>query len=454
METQRRPSAIDRLLRLASDVRPGEGATVLMMTANVFIIMLAYYVLKTAREPLILNSGGDGDFFSGPQGKAYASAAQALVLIPATRLYARLTERWPVMTLIRRVLLFFAGCLVAFYVAAQLAVPYLGFAFYVWLGIFNVAAVAQFWAFANDIYAKDVGERVFPVVMIGMALGGFAGGKVAQAFFGLGLGAFEMMLVAAVLLVVHLGLYAAVVARPDVHPGTDDASDADGRDDASPPETDSGAGAFELIFRNGYLMRIALLLILANCVNSAGEYMLAVLVTASAAGASDPDAITGAFYGDYYGTVSLAVLLIQTFLVSRLVKYGGIRAAVLALPIVAFGAYGLIAAGASLGVTRWAKTAENATDYSVMGTAKAMLWLPTTREEKYKAKLAIDTLFVRVGDLLAAGLVLLGTRVLSFGLTTFALVNLGLIVVWIAVGESLARSYTKMAPHTEAATPD
>ena len=32
------------------------------------------------------------------------------------------------------------------------------------------------------------------------------------------------------------------------------------------------------------------------------------------------------------------------------------------------------------------KIAENSADYSVMNTAKQMIWLPTSREEKYKAK--------------------------------------------------------------------
>ena len=41
-----------------------------------------------------------------------------------------------------------------------------------------------------------------------------------------------------------------------------------------------------------------------------------------------------------------------------------------------------------------------------MNTARQLLWLPTTREEKYKAKQAIDTFFVRGGDVLSAAAVL------------------------------------------------
>ena len=80
----------------------------------------------------------------------------------------------------------------------------------------------------------------------------------------------------------------------------------------------------------------------------------------------------------------------------------------LALPLIALGGYAIIAAGAGFSVVRWIKTAENATDYSIMNTARQLLWLPTTREEKYKAKQAIDTFFVRGGDVLSAAVVYRG----------------------------------------------
>ena len=98
-------------------------------------------------------------------------------------------------------------------------------------------------------------------------------------------------------------------------------------------------------------------------------------------------------------------------------------------PLVALGAYGLIAAGAGLAVIRWAKIAENATDYSVMNTARQLVWLPTSRDEKYKAKQAVDTFFVRTGDVLQAVLVFAGTTWLGLGAPGFALTNVGLVRV-------------------------
>jgi ATP:ADP antiporter, AAA family len=144
--------------------------------------------------------------------------------------------------------------------------------------------------------------------------------------------------------------------------------------------------------------------------------------------------------------------LLQAFVVSRVVKYLGMPGVILALPIVALGGYGLIAAGAGLAVIRWTKIAENATDYSVMNTARQLVWLPTSRDEKYKAKQAIDTFFVRTGDVLAAALVFAGTSWLVLGVKGFAVANLVLIALWLSVALQLLREYGRvMRSRVEAA---
>src|SRR4029077_6596215 len=132
---------------------------------------------------------------------------------------------------------------------------------------------------------------------------------------------------------------------------------------------------------------------------------------ANAMRAADPafnrQAYIGAFTGGYQFWVNVTALLIQTVLTARLVKATGLRGVLLALPLIALGGYTIIAAGVGFAFVRWVKTVENATDYSLITTARQLLWLPTSREEKYKAKQPIDTFFVRGGDLLSAGAVYL-----------------------------------------------
>jgi AAA family ATP:ADP antiporter len=142
--------------------------------------------------------------------------------------------------------------------------------------------------------------------------------------------------------------------------------------------------------------------------------------------------------------VNVVAIVVQALVVSRIVRYLGIAGVVLALPVVALGSYGAMAALGTLAAVRWGKTAENSTDYSVMNTARQVLWLPTRREEKYKAKQAVDTFVVRTGDVLSAVLVYLGTTVFAFGVPGFARVNLLLVILWFAVALLLIREYRKL----------
>ena len=97
-----------------------------------------------------------------------------------------------------------------------------------------------------------------------------------------------------------------------------------------------------------------------------------------------------------------------------------------------------------VGVLRYLKSAENAADYSVNNTVRQMLWLPTTWEEKYKAKQAIDTCFVRGGDVLAAGLLFLGTRFVALGTAGFARANIVIVLASIGVAVQLLREYDRL----------
>jgi AAA family ATP:ADP antiporter len=158
--------------------------------------------------------------------------------------------------------------------------------------------------------------------------------------------------------------------------------------------------------------------------------------------------VLGHFYSLYQGTVNLLGMLLQLFVVSRVIKYLKIPAALLILPIVSFAAYSLILFVPFLAAVRWAKTAENSTDYSLNNTVRHALFLPTTREEKYKGKQVVDSFSQRAGDVLAALTWLGGTALLGLGYTQLAAVNLLLVAVWIVVAVLIGRRYTRLAAAT------
>ncbi len=76
---------------------------------------------------------------------------------------------------------------------------------------------------------------------------------------------------------------------------------------------------------------------------------------------------------------------------------------------IALGGYTAIALIPIFAVVQWTKILENSTDYSVQNTTRQALFLPTSREAKYKAKQAIDSFFLRTGDMLSAAVVFAGT---------------------------------------------
>ena len=438
------PGVLDRVLRLFSDVRPGEAGTAVLLLLNLFLLLVGYYVLKTVREPLILATGG-------AEMKAYASAGQALTLMGFVPVYGWLASRVDRLKLIVSLIVFFMVCIELFYLGARFGISYVGFAFFIFVGIFSLATIAQFWAYANDLYAKQAGDRLFPIIAIGATGGSWLGSWLAEELFKADVHLYNMLHITVALLAVHLLIYWIVNRREG------------GRAGAARPAAQTtlgGPGGFALVFNSPYLRLIALLLVLLNVVNTTGEYILGRLVVgaATAAVAANPalsrESFIGSFYGSYFFWVNVAALVIQAFFVSRIVKYLGIAGVILALPLVALGAYSTIALGASLAVVLWAKTAENATDYSVMNTGKQMLWLPTSRAEKYKAKQAVDTFFVRTGDLLSAGIVYAGTTWLTLGVRGFAVTNVVLTLVWLAVAALLLREHRRVvaqAQRTEAA---
>jgi AAA family ATP:ADP antiporter len=428
----------DRALRVFGDVRAGEGGRALLMFLNIFLLLVAYYVLKTVREPLILTRGG-------AELKSYAAAAQAASLLFYVPAYGWLASRLPREKLIVAVVLFFIACIQFFYFAGIAGAGFVGFAFYVWVGIFSLTMIAQFWSFANDVYVKSEGDRLFPLIAVGATAGAPLGAALAERLFDSGVTPWVMLQLASVMLLAHLALYLALRGRR----GATGAA-------AAPQPVGGRRGGFVLALRSPYLRLLAVLLILLNIVNTTGEFILAGLVTAQADALAaaqpgmDRGAFIGSFYGNYFFWVNIASVTIQAFIVSRIVKHLGMAGALLALPVVALGVYGLALTGAGLAFMRWVKTAENATDYSVMNTARQMLWLPTSREEKYKAKQAIDTFFVRAGDLLSAGVVYAGTHLLALRTPGFAAANLVFVGGAMVVSLLLLRQYRRVSAEAAA----
>jgi ATP:ADP antiporter, AAA family len=421
-------NALEKLLSLFADVRAGEGVSALLLAAGILLLLASYSLMKPARDGLILSE-------SGAEVKSYASAAQALLLMGIVPLYGWLSTHVVRIRLIAITIGFFVVTLVLFAGSGQAGFR-VGVPFYVWLGIINFFIVSQFWAFSNDLYAEGQGRRLFPMIGVGQSLGALIGSSVVPPLVtGLNASPYTLMIIGAVVLVTALGLIFVVNAREAK------------RTDSVAAATDTAAlgkeGGFELVLKDRYLFWIALLVLLLNLVNTTGNYVLDKFVLAAAP--ADPAAsrqFTTAFSGYLNTAVNILGLILQLFVSSRVIRYMGVRQGLFILPVLALMNYAIIAVAPIFAVVRIGKTLENSTDYSIQNTVRQALFLPTSREAKYKAKAAIDTFFARAGDALSGGLVYLGTLI-GVTLAAFAWFNVAACAIWMVVAARVAREHRR-----------
>ena len=451
-----KPSKLERFLRIFTDVQAGEGFTALLMFANVFLILCAYYFIKPLREGWIAVSDISG--LSKMEVKAYSSFGQSLLLIPVVWLFGRLSDRYRRSALITRSTLFCMFNLAVFW-AIQPGffmenLPYSGVVFYLWVGMFGVFVVAQFWTFAADFYTEERGNRMFPLIAVGATSGAACGSWITEILVKSGLFGTEwLIMVAMIPLTASIVLYRLVDRRAH--------QQANGSKATPKPGSgfeDSGLSAISIVFSSRFLIATALITLLLSWVNTNGENLLFRVVQEFIEGQalkesiSDPNALiaftrdgTTAFYGDFFFWVNIMALLLQAFVASRLLKYGGFGAILLTMPVVALVSYTAMAFVPILAIVKAMKIAENSTDYSINNTARNVLWLPVSAEMKYKGKPTIDSLFVRMGDGIAALTVLIGVQILAFSTQSFFILNVLLVFIWIAFAFVVIREHRRIS---------
>jgi ATP:ADP antiporter, AAA family len=440
------------MLGVVTAVHAGEAPTALLMTLNGFILLMAYSCVKPVREALILAQPGGAEY------KVYMAAATAVILGFAVPAYARFSRNMARNRLVVWVTLFFASHLVVFYGLGTLhgsSLP-LALGFYLWIAVFNMMIVAQFWAFANDLYVEEAGTRLFPLIGLGASVGAVAGSGVADAVVSR-VGSLTMMPLAAGLLLVSAALTQAVHWREVRRART-----AQARQTALHPIGGTLGEAFRSVLATRYLLLIAIFSLVFTLVKTNGDYLLARIVKASAAqavaaGTLDPhhlEKYIGSFFAGFQFKINLISLAVQALVVSRLVKRFGVRGAFYVLPVIALGDAALMVVFPALAAVSIGKTAESAVDYSLNNTLRNMLWLPTTRRAKYLAKQATDTFFVRTGDVMSAALVFVGIHALSLSLRGFAAINVALVGAWLLLARAILRERARLREVPEAADPD
>lgn len=422
-----------RVLRVFGDVRPGEGATVLLLAFDIYLLLTAYYLLKVAREPLILLGGG-------AEVKSYASLGQSLILVVVANAYGWLAAHVSRIKLIAFVTVFFVLNLLAFAALGHAGVA-LGVPFFLWVGVFNIVTVAQLWSFAADTYSEEQGKRLFPIIGIGSSLGAVSGATIAEPIVRRS-SPFALMVVGAGFLVSTLAITWVVHRRET----TSTRRAGHGGNGADEPL--KKGNAFRLVANDRYLLLLAALIFVLNIITKTGDYvldrMLLVQAHARHLDGVTPTAFIGAFKARYFEWINVLEVVLQSLAVSRIIKYAGIRWALVLVPLASLGGYGAAFVAPVVDVLLVTRVAESTLDYSLSNTVRQALWLVTPREAKYKAKQVVDTFVWRAGDTVSAAFVWLGVH-LGASPREFIAVNIVAAAAWVAIALLAGRAYVTRA---------
>ncbi len=429
-------SPLDRLLHLFTKVRPGEGKCTLLFFIVGFIFMFSQWMLKAVREAFLLGP-------APPEMASYAQAVTAVVLMAMIPFYSVLFKRQEKIRLVQTIILFFVVCLVLFYTFGERGL-FFGFTFYVWVGIFSVVMIVQFWAFAADQFNIRSGQRLFAVLAAGVSLGGWLGSASVSSGIEQ-FGDWGMLPVVAAILLLPL-----LLIRPSAR-SIPEGSRATGVVEEAEQKTNY-LGGFHLVYKDTYLRIIAAYVVLQNLIDTTGDYILRVWIVrraqeliASGESVLEQGAQIGVIYGNFNAWMNLLTLLLALFAVSRVIRYVGMRVAMIIMPIVMIIGYGVIAFIPVFTVIRVVKLAEKSGNYSLNNTLRGAMFLPTSDAAKYEGKTTIDAFFWRFGDLLSAGVVFLGVSWLDLPVQYFAALNIVVAIGFLFLARVIGGYYKRLA---------
>ncbi|MGM0576892.1 MAG: NTP/NDP exchange transporter [Myxococcota bacterium] len=420
-----------RLLRRVVDVRAGEVGAMLLAFAWFFCLLAGYYVLRPVRDAMGIEGGVDK-----LQWLFTATFGAMLVAVP---LYSFLVARWPRRRFVPWVYHFFALNLAGFWVLRHLGVAPVAVArvFFVWISVFNLFVVSVFWSLQADLFRSDQGKRLFGFVAAGGTAGALAGPSVT-ALLAERIGVTTLLLVSLGLLEVAVLCAHRLTRRAPAGPGEHGRGDAGG-------EAIIGGGVLAglvRVVRSPYLLGVSGWILGLTLTATFLYFQQARIVEA----AFDDAASRTSFFAKVDLLVNVLTLGVQAGLTGRLMTRFGAGPLLALLPVAT--GLGFVALGIwpTLAILVAFQALRRAANYALARPARELLFTVVPREDKYKAKIFVDTVVYRGGDALS-GWIYAGLGALGLSLAGAAFAAAPVAAVWAVGGAALGRAQARRAEH-------
>lgn len=409
------------ILRRVILLKPGEGRALLWAGAYFFFLLFSFYLLRPVREAMGISRGADK--------LPWLMTGTMLVTLIAYPLYSALVSRLTRRRFIPWTCHFFATNLALFFLLFRMLPDHggamLGYAFYIWLSVFNLFVVSVFWGFMADMFNEEQGKRLFGAISIGGTLGAIAGAAATDAFsrgtIGVQLETSTLLLIS----IVMLELAVACMLRVAQHFAVPRE-----RVVARDPGPKFSEGV-RLIAHSRYLQMIALYIVLFTITSTFLYLLQGQIVERSFTGNA---ARTAAFAQIDFWT-NVLTLATQALITGRLLRNVGVARVLLVLPVLTLFGFAALLMWPVFAALAVVMVLRRGLHYAIDRPAREVLYIPLGPEEKYKSKPFIDTFIYRGGDFIGVWLPT------WLGLVSIAAGPAALVITitWIVAGASLGR---------------
>jgi AAA family ATP:ADP antiporter len=396
--------------------------------------MTSYYVLRPIRDAMGVQTGNVDNL-------PWLFTGTLIAMIVLNPLFAALVRRLSAQVFIPIVYLFFISNLLVFGVlmGSVKGALWVGYAFFIWLSVFNLFVVSVFWMLMVDIVDTGQSKRLFGMLSAAASVGAICGSSLS-AFLAKGWSHSLLMTGAAALLGLAILCVLRIFGLIRAMKG----------DEAVVLERERIGGSIWAglahVARSPYLLGIGLYILLYAITSTFLYFQQSEIAAKNFATSTE----RRSFFAQVDLAVNVLTLLVQVFLTSRILKGLGIAASAAFLPLLTVAGFGILAAVPTIGVLVVVYVLRRVGNFGLSRPTREVLFTVVSREDKYKAKSVVDTVVYRLGDQVGSwSYALVG----GLGMAGVSLVGLVLAVGWAANALWLGRTAERRAEEQASAAP-
>jgi AAA family ATP:ADP antiporter len=424
----------------------------LLMATYFFLVISSFWIVKPIKKALFISyykGIGGFDLFGwhlmGSQAELLAKVLNMFVAAVAVIVFTIFARKYFRQQLTIIFSIFSIICFVIYSMLVKNPQGGTVWTLYLFGDLYNTLMVPTFFAFLNDSVTGDQAKRLYGLVGFGGVLGGAVGATSLATFIKQVSNPSWMLIMAGIVVVIMVIAVMAARFIPLKAKQVETPAKVDEK------EANPAVEGARLVFSSKYLLAIVGIVGLYEMVSTMMDFQFSASVEHFVSGEN-----IGAHFSRVFSITNIVALIVQLFLTSFIMTKFGVGVALLVLPVTAMlGSLGFLLMP-SLLTGSFLNTADNGFSYSINQSAREALYVPTTREEKYKAKAFIDMFVQRFAKAIAVGISLLLTTFFADFSTIkwLSLIVALILVLWIFAARYAGKKFDEKTAPAKAVAAD